>query len=75
MTRRFRPVDWAALGASVGTSVLFALLVSAPFLIGASYHLWLLAPVVGMAVGVYLYARKDRDGEPGPDAQETRFPR
>jgi hypothetical protein len=26
-------------------------------------------------VGVYLYLRRDRYSEPGPDADETRFPR
>ena len=75
MTRSVRSIDWAALGASVGASVLFALLASAPFLIGAGYRLWLLSPVVGVVVGVYLYVRRDRHSEPGPDADETRFPR
>jgi hypothetical protein len=75
MTRSLRHPDWAALGSSVGSSVLFALLLSAPFLLGAPSGMWLLGPAVGLVVGVYLYVRRDRDGEPGPDADEAGFPR
>jgi membrane protease YdiL (CAAX protease family) len=70
-----RRVDWAALGASVGSAVLFALLCSAPFLIGAHHSLWLVGPAVGVVVGTYLYLRRDRESEPGPDADEIRFRR
>jgi hypothetical protein len=74
MTGSRRWIDWAALGASVGSAVLFALLLSAPFLVGADAGLWLVAPAVGVVLGVLLYLRRDRYPEPGPDADETRFP-
>jgi hypothetical protein len=74
MTRRLRRIDWAALGASVGSSLLFTLLLSAPFLLGAGVRLWLVVPAAAVVLGVYLYLRRDRDSEPGPDADETRFP-
>ena len=75
MTGTVRRVDWAALGASVGSCVLFALLCSAPFLVGAPYGLWLVGPAVGVVAGTYLCLQRDRYSEPGPDADETRFPR
>jgi ADP-heptose:LPS heptosyltransferase len=75
MTGSRRWIDWAALGANVGLAVLFALLASAPFLVGADVGLWLIAAAVGVVVGVFLYLRRDRYSEPGPDADETRFPR
>jgi hypothetical protein len=74
VTRRLPRVDWAALGSSVGSAVLFALLLSAPFLLGAPSGMWLLGPAAGVVVGVYLYLRRERFSEPGPDADETRFP-
>ena len=74
MTRGVRRVDWAALGASVGSAVFFTLLACAPFLLGAGYRMWLLAPAAGVVLGLYLYVRRDRYAEPGPDADETRFP-
>jgi hypothetical protein len=43
--------------------------------LGASIRYWLLALVLGVALGLYLYVRRDRYSEPGPDADETRFPR
>jgi hypothetical protein len=70
-----RRVDWAALAASVGSCLLFSLLLSLPFLLGAGYRLWLVSPVVGVVVGVYLYLRRERYSEPGPDADDVRFPR
>jgi hypothetical protein len=30
---------------------------------------------IGIALGIYFDARRDRYTEPGPDADETRFPR
>jgi hypothetical protein len=75
MTIGSRHVDWPALGAAMGPSVLFTLLLSGPFLWGASIRHWLLALVFGVALGLWFYVRRDRYSEPGPDADETRFPR
>jgi hypothetical protein len=47
MTRSLRGIDWAALGANVGSAVLFTLLLLGPFLVGAHYSHWLL----GLAIG------------------------
>jgi hypothetical protein len=75
MSGRMRRIDWTALAASVGSSLLFSLLLSLPFLLGAGYRLWLVWPVVGVVVGVYLYVRRERYSEPGPDADDVRFHR
>jgi hypothetical protein len=75
MTLADRRVDWAALGAAVGPAVLFTLLLSSSFLWGASYSHWLIGLTVGTVIGLYLYIRRDHYREPGPDADETRFPR
>jgi hypothetical protein len=75
MTRIFRRIHWAALGANVGSAVLFTLLLSTPFLVGAHYRLWLLGLAIGIILGLYFYLRRERYSEPGPDADETRFPR
>jgi hypothetical protein len=74
VTRSLRRIDWAALGASVGWTVLFTLLMLGPFLVGAHYRLWLFGLAIGIILGVYFYLRRDRYSEPGPDADETRFP-
>jgi hypothetical protein len=74
MTRSLRRLDWAALGANVGSAVLFTLLLSSPFLWGAHYTHWLLGLAIGILLGLYFYVRRDRYREPGPDADETRFP-
>jgi hypothetical protein len=75
MTRSLRRIDWAALGANVGAAVLFTLLLMAPVLVGAQYGLWLLGLAIGIILGLYFYLRRERYSEPGPDADETRFPR
>jgi hypothetical protein len=46
-----------------------------PFLVGAHYSLWLLGLAIGIIPGLYFYLRRERYSEPGPDADETRFPR
>ena len=75
MSRGMRRIDWTALAASVGSSLLFSLLLSLPFLLGAGYRLWPAWPAVGVVAGVFLYVRRDRDSEPGPNADDVRFPR
>jgi hypothetical protein len=75
LTGSLRRIDWTSLGASVGSSLLFSVLVSLPILLGAGYRLWLVSLVVGVVVGVVLYVRRDRYSEPGPDADEVRFGR
>jgi hypothetical protein len=52
MTRSLRRIDWAALGANVGSAVLFTLLLLGPFLVGAP-----LPPVA---------ARAGHRAQPGP---------
>jgi hypothetical protein len=74
MTRSVGRIDWAALGASVGSAVFVTLLFFGPFLLGGHYTLWLIGPAIGIVVGVYFYVRRERYSEPGPDADETRFP-
>jgi hypothetical protein len=75
MTRSLRRIDWAALGANVGSAVLFTLLLLSPFLWGAPYTRWLLGLAIGLLLGLYFYVRRERYSEPGLDADETRFPR
>jgi hypothetical protein len=75
MTRSLRRVDWAALGANLGSTVLFTLLLLSPFLLGAHYTHWLLGLAIGIILGLFFYLRRERYQEPGPDADETRFPR
>jgi hypothetical protein len=60
MTRSLRRIDWAALGASLGSTVLFTLLLLSPFLWGAHYLHWLLGLAIGLVLGLYLYLRRDR---------------
>jgi hypothetical protein len=75
MTKSIQPIDWAALGAKVGSTLLFTLLLLSPFLWGAAVWHWLLAVAIGLVLGVYFYIHRERFEEPGPDADETRFPR
>ena len=75
MTRSIQPIDWAALGANLGSTVLFTLLLLSPFLWGATVWHWLLAVVCSLVLGVYFYIRREWFEEPGPDSDETRFPR
>jgi hypothetical protein len=74
MTKGVGRIDWAALAATVGSTVLFTVLLSSPFIWGAHYGQWLLAFAAGIVLGAVLYVRRDRYDEPGPDADETRFP-
>ena len=74
MTKSIQPIDWAALGANLGSTLLFTLLLLSPFLWGATVWHWLLAVGVGLVLGVYFYIRRERFEEPGPDADETRCP-
>jgi ABC-type transport system involved in cytochrome c biogenesis permease subunit len=74
MTRSLRRIDWAALGAKVGSAVLFTLLLLGPFLVGAPYGLWLVGLAIGIILGIYFYLRRERYSEPGLDADGTRFP-
>jgi hypothetical protein len=66
MTRSLRRIDWPALGANVGSAVLFTLLLLGPFLVGAHYRLWLLGLAIGIILGLYFYIRRERYSEPGP---------
>jgi hypothetical protein len=70
-----RRIGWSSLGSNVGSSVLFTLLLLSPFLWGAPLGHWLLGLGIGVALGVSFYLRRERYSEPGPDADETRFPR
>ena len=75
MPGSIRHIDWAAFGANLGSTLLFTLLLLSPFLWGAPVWHWLLAVAIGLVLGLYLYARRERFEEPGPDADETRFRR
>jgi uncharacterized membrane protein YciS (DUF1049 family) len=59
MTRSLRRIDWAALGANVGSALLFTLLALGPFLVGAHYRLWLLGLAIGIILGLYFYLRRE----------------
>jgi cell division protein FtsW (lipid II flippase) len=74
MTRRIQPIDWPALGANLGSTLLFTLLLLSPFLWGAAIWHWLIAVAIGLVLGLYFCVRRERYEEPGPDAQETQFP-
>jgi hypothetical protein len=60
-------INWAVLGANVGSTVLFTLLLLSPFLWGAHLAHWLFGLAIGIALGIYFDARRDRYTEPGPD--------
>jgi hypothetical protein len=53
MTRSLRRIDWAALGANLGSTLLFTLLLLSPFLWGAHYTRWLLGLAIGLLLGLY----------------------
>jgi hypothetical protein len=74
MTRRIQPIDWPALGANLGSTLLFTLLLLSPFLWGAAIWHWLIAVAIGLVLWLYFCVRRERYEEPGPDAQETQFP-
>ena len=58
MTKSIQPIDWAALGANLGSTQLFTLLLLSPFLWGAAVWHWLLAVAIGLVLGVYFYIRQ-----------------
>jgi hypothetical protein len=74
MTRSVRHINWSALGASVVSSSLLTVLAMLPLLLGVHFIYWLLVLTGGIVLGVYLYIRREKYAEPGPDADETRFP-
>ena len=51
------------------------LLLLSPFLWGAPLWHWLLAVAIALVLGLYFYVRREHYEQPGPDADETRFPR
>jgi hypothetical protein len=75
MSKRLPSIDWPALAWNVGVTLLLTLLGLSPFLWGAPGTHWLLGIAIGLALGLYFYLRRSRYEEPGPDADETRFPR
>jgi hypothetical protein len=68
------PHRLAGPGSRHGPAVLFTLLLSSPFLWGAGVFSWLVGLAIGVALGLYFYVRRDHYSEPGPDADERRFP-
>jgi hypothetical protein len=75
MPKSIQHLNWAALGANLGSALLFTLLLLSPFLWGAPLWHWLLAVAIALVLGLYFYVRREHYQEPGPDADETRFPR
>ena len=75
ITRSIQHINWAALGANLGSALLFTLLLLSPFLWGAPLWHWLLAVAIALVLGLYFSVRREHYEEPGPDADETRFPR
>jgi O-antigen/teichoic acid export membrane protein len=75
VARSIQHINWAALGANLASTLLFTLLLLSPFLWGAPVWHWLLAVAISLVLGIYFYVRRERFEEPGPDADETRFPR
>ena len=68
MTRTIQHLNWAALGANLGSALLFTLLLLSPFLWGAPLWHWLLAVAIALVLGLYFYVRREHYEEPGPDA-------
>ena len=75
MPKSIQHINWPLLGANLGSALLFTLLLFSPFLWGAPLWHWLLAVAIALVLGLYFYVRRERYEEPGPDADETRFPR
>jgi hypothetical protein len=46
-------INWAALGANLGSALLFTLLLLSPFLWGAPLWHWLLAVAIAVVLGLY----------------------
>jgi hypothetical protein len=75
MTRSLRRIDWAALGASLGSTVLFTLLLLSPFLWGRTTSTGCSGWPSGSSWASTSTCAGTAYDEPGPDADETRFPR
>ena len=75
MPKSIQHLNWAALGANLGSALLFTLLLLSPFLWGAPLSHWLLAIAIALVLGLYFSVHRERYEEPGPDADQTRFPR
>ena len=68
-----RRINWAVLGATVGSAVLFTPAAAQPHPVGCARCPLVLGLAIGTALGIYFCARRDRYTELGPDAEETRF--
>jgi hypothetical protein len=75
MTRTIQHINWAAPGANLGSTLLFTLLLLSPLLWGGPLWHRLLAVAIALVLGRYFSVRRAHYEEPGPDADETRFPR
>jgi hypothetical protein len=75
MTRTIQHINWAAPGANLGSALLFTLLLLSPLLWGGPLWHRLLAVAIALVLGRYFSVRRAHYEEPGPDADETRFPR
>jgi hypothetical protein len=52
LTRSIHHLNWAALGANLGSALLFTLLLLSPFLWGAPLWHWLLAVAIALVLGL-----------------------
>ena len=59
MTRSIQHINWAALGANLGSALLFTLLLLSLFLWGAPLWHWLLGVAIALVLGLYCYVRRE----------------